>query len=103
MSELREKFLNDKIKEYLKIEDECIKLLKSNEEMLPLSNTDYDVLFYREENIKYLNEKIKILINIKNDIKYFDCEHYILNRNLPNMEENNYDTETINNTINISK
>lgn len=86
MSDLRDKFLNSKIKEYLIVEDECVKLLKSNEEMLPYCNTDYDILFYREENLKYLNEKIKILIEIKKDIKYFDSDHYILNRNLPTIE-----------------
>jgi hypothetical protein len=86
ISDLRMKLLVSKVNEYYLIEKECINLLKSNEEMLFYSHTDYDLIIYREKNMKYLQEKLILLLQIKEDIRMVDPDNILLMKDLPNEE-----------------
>ena len=87
---LRERFFEGKIKEFNFVELEIINILKSNEEMLKYSShvKDYELLEYRKENIIFLNEAVKKLNKIKEEIQQVDPSHYIIRKTIDDLSFN---------------
>lgn len=85
---LRHKWLKLKELEYSKLELDYFNIVKSNEQMLEYVSSDYDLIQYREDNLKFLAGILKQMHKIKKDIEFIDPSHFIVSKEIPPREVN---------------